>query len=208
MKGLLLKDIYMAARYCRVYPVILLVFAAVSVMGQGNFLFLAYPMMLAGVVPVNLLAYDEKSRWDTYCHVFPYTRRQLVSVKYLIAFFALIITLLISAAAQVLKLAVVGGDWNLLLPTLGILAVAGLIQPSLLLPAMFRYGTEKGRIYFYALIVVFFGGFGAVGALGDASGLLTGNVISGFVPVFLVAALLLFFLSWELSVRFYRKREF
>lgn len=60
MKGLLLKDFYMARKYCRAYVVIAVVFSLLAVWGNTSFL-LAYPVLLASVIPVNLISYDEKA---------------------------------------------------------------------------------------------------------------------------------------------------
>ena len=84
MKGLLLKDFYMARKYCRAYVVIAVVFSLLAVWGNTSFL-LAYPVLLASVIPVNLISYDEKSKWSSFSGVFPYSKQQLVSVKYLMA---------------------------------------------------------------------------------------------------------------------------
>lgn len=60
MKGLLLKDFYMAMKYCRAYVVIAVVFSLFSIWGNTSFL-IAYPILLASVIPVNLISYDEKA---------------------------------------------------------------------------------------------------------------------------------------------------
>lgn len=60
MKGLLLKDFYMAMKYCRAYVVIAVVFSLLSIWGNTSFL-LAYPVLLASVIPVNLISHDEKA---------------------------------------------------------------------------------------------------------------------------------------------------
>ena len=57
MKGLLLKDFYMAMKYCRTYVVIAVVFSLFSIWGNTSFL-IAYPILLASVIPVNLISYD------------------------------------------------------------------------------------------------------------------------------------------------------
>ena len=64
MKGLLLKDFYMAMKYCRAYVVIAVVFSLFSIWGNTSFL-IAYPILLASVIPVNLISYDEKSKWSS-----------------------------------------------------------------------------------------------------------------------------------------------
>ena len=43
MKGLLLKDLYMAAKYCRAFLLIVVVFLAVSFFGDDNIFFVVYP---------------------------------------------------------------------------------------------------------------------------------------------------------------------
>ena len=63
MKGLILKDIYMMMKYCRAYLLIIIVFTAVSFVDNGNLFLVFYPTILCGMIPVNLLSYDERSRW-------------------------------------------------------------------------------------------------------------------------------------------------
>ena len=92
MKGLFLKDWYMMKKYCRAYIVIAAVFIAVSVVSDDNMFFVFYPCMLCGMIPVNLLGYDERSHWVQYSGSLPYTKTQIVSAKYLIGLFAQVTT--------------------------------------------------------------------------------------------------------------------
>lgn len=94
MKGLLLKDIYMAVKYCRVYFLIAVVFA-VAFVWSDNFFLAVYPVFLVGALSVNLLSYDEKCKWSLYAGTFPYTRTQLVSVKYIVTLLALGLSVLL-----------------------------------------------------------------------------------------------------------------
>ena len=107
MKGLLLKDFYMAMKYCRAYVVIAVVFSLLSIWGNTSFL-LAYPVLLASVIPVNLISYDEKSRWQQYCETMPYTRKQVVDSKYLMSFLLIAGLSVVLAAAHSLVGAVRG----------------------------------------------------------------------------------------------------
>ena len=63
---------------------LIFIFAAGAVFSDNLFL-LFYPIMMAGVVPISLISYDEKSKWNVYAGVFPYSKEELVSVKYIIA---------------------------------------------------------------------------------------------------------------------------
>ena len=84
MKGLLLKDFYLAWRYCRILLILVVVFIALSWAGEGSMFFLFYPIILVSMIPVTLLGYDERDRWMGYSAALPYTRGQLVSAKYLV----------------------------------------------------------------------------------------------------------------------------
>ena len=106
MKGLLLKDWYMMRKYCRIYLVICLGFLFLSLMDSENMFFVFYPCLLTGIVPVNLLAYDERSRWLQYSGTLPYTRAQIVSGKYLIGLLIQAAVLSATGIVQSIRMAV------------------------------------------------------------------------------------------------------
>ncbi len=211
MKGLLLKDLYMAAKYCRVYPIIILVFAAASIFSDENVFFLFYPILMAGIIPVTLLSYDEKSRWEVYSGAFPYTRKQLVTAKYEIALLVLGCSVGLIAAVQAIHLGLSGSaDWTGYALLLASLLSLGLFAPCILLPVMFRFGVEKGRIVYYAVILVTCGALGALGVLDldvDIVTFLSGAGAGWIIPAMLMASVLLLLISWQLSIHFYQKRE-
>ena len=100
MKGLLLKDWYMMKKYCRYYLFVSIGFIILSMISSGNMFFVSYPCLLCGMIPVNLLGYDERSRWTEYVGTFPYTKTQIVSAKYLIGLFTQIAMLIVICAAS------------------------------------------------------------------------------------------------------------
>ncbi len=59
MKGLLLKDFYMTKKYCKIYLLMAAVFLAISCVGNTNMVFAFFPIILSGMIPINLLTYDE-----------------------------------------------------------------------------------------------------------------------------------------------------
>ena len=103
MKGLLLKDWYMVVKYCKAYLLICLVFIGVSIMSDDNFFFILYPCILCGMIPVTLLGYDERSKWDQYCAALPYTKAQIVSGKYLLGMGTQIGMLLLNAVILAIR---------------------------------------------------------------------------------------------------------
>lgn len=206
MKGLLLKDFYLSWRYCRAFLVIVVVFLAVSFTGDDNIFFLIYPIMIASVIPMTLVSYDEHDKWTAYSGTLPYTRAQLVSTKYLVGMCFGSVAFLISMAATTVRMMLGGGFVLEQLAVVGTaLLVLGCLGPALILPYVFKYGAEKGRVAFYITVGVFSG----VAAVLAGMGFQIQTVAHGLWPLAVVAgvALALYALSWWLSIRFYQKRE-
>ena len=192
MKGLLRKDFYMVFRYCRTMLLVIVVFLAVSFVSKANDFFTYYPCLLCGMIPVTLLSYDERSGWNRYALSMPCTRAQLVGGKYLIGSAMVAGATVISAAAAVIRSRVLGlamGQEELL-QTVEILLSVGLLAPALCLPWMFKLGVEKGRLAYYGVIVLFFGGAAGVSAGFKSQASLT--VPAGVGHMLLVIALALF----------------
>lgn len=208
MKGLLLKDLYMTAKYCRVYLVIVAAFIFGSFAVSDNLFYVFYPCVLAGMIPVNLLGYDERSHWMQYCGTLPYTRAQIVSSKYLIGLFAQGLVLFLSALVQSVSMVINGGfrmgEFFILMSMLFTLAC---FSSSMCLPFMFKLGVEKGRMAYYIVIgIVCAGSFIASDYYNEA--LASTVAFGGLLPIILcIAGAGLYALSWYLSVVFYKKRE-
>lgn len=208
MKGLLLKDFYLVGKYCRIYVGVVILFAVVGLLRADFFIFLLYSGLLAGYIPVTLYSYDEREKWCAYSGTLPYSRDQLVSVKYLMVLLLSVLALLIS-----------GGIWSigavyasafslegLLLILTGTLSF-GLLSAAVMLPFMFKLGAEKGRIVYCVTLI----GISAIGSvLMNIQGLQSdANIRNSMLisAVVLAVSVVLFAASWVLAIAFYRKRE-
>ena len=207
MKGLILKDWYMAKKYCRAYLLIATAFIALSFFSDNNMFFVFYPCLLCGMIPVNLLAYDERSRWMQYSGTLPYTKTQIVSGKYLIGLLAQLAILLATGIGQAVKMSVSGGfvfgDFAVLML---LLLIVSTLSSSICLPFVFKLGVEKGRTAYYVMI-----GF-VCGASVLASSIIRGQLMNEIQPNLILAlvatvGICLYILSWYLSVVFFKKRE-
>ena len=187
MKGLLLKDWYMMRKYCRSYLFIAVGFLILSFMDKSNMFFVFYPCLFCGMVPVNLLAYDERSRWLTYSGTLPYTRAQIVSGKYLIGLFTQTAMLLLTGIAQGIRMGMDGGyRVTDVLVILLLLLIASTVTSSVTLPFMFKLGVERGRAAYYVMIGLICGIFGIViGALVFLLTLITAIIESSTVAFYL-----------------------
>lgn len=205
MKGLLLKDWYMVKKHCRAYLLISLVFLVFSHLDRENLFFAFYPCMLCGIIPVNLLAYDERSRWQQYCGTLPYTRAQLVSVKYLMGLLLHLAILLVICISQAVVLLCGGESLSSLAVLAQLIIIVFTVSTTVCLPFVFRLGVEKGRIAYYVMIGI------VCAASVIASRLLGGDLqIQPNLPLGAVclASIGIYALGWYMSVRFYQKREF
>ena len=206
MKGLLLKEFYMTTKYCRPFLLIVIVFLAVSFFGDDNIFFILYPVLISSMIPVTLMSYDEHDKWTLYSATLPYTRSQLVSSKYLIGLIFGAAAYVISIAATIVRMQL-NGYFSLdsLLGMAVILLALGMLAPTLLLPLVFKFGTEKGRIAFYVMICL----MTAAGTIAAGLGLQFALPVGGvwILAAVVLIIVLLYVLSWWLSIVFYRKRE-
>ena len=217
MKGLLLKDWYAIKSYCLYTLFIVLVFALLGGAMQGNFFFTFYPLIFISVIAMNLIAYEEKEKWDQYAATLPYTKAQIVSSKYIVSLCLGLCTVVLSGISQYVGM-IVSNTYNTekLLSYLMIFVSLALLPAAFLLDFAARqsadfaewYAVTKGRIAYYVVIIVscgVIGGIASVDSIGSASAV-SASQISIFVIV-AVASAVIYALSWMLSIRFYQNRE-
>lgn len=213
MKGLLLKDWYLAKKYCKAFLLIALVFGIGSVFESGNIFFVFYPLLLAGMTTVTLISYDEKSKWCAYSDTMPWERKTVVSSKYIFTLGALGAYLFIVTVGQIGQAIYLHTfDGRSFFSLLSLLISIGLFVPSLMLPVIFKYGVEKGRIGYYVIVGAVCGICVSAPLLMDFDGLPEFFLRLHFLQdwgqwMILAGAVMLFLLSWALSIHFYEKRE-
>ncbi len=207
MKGLLLKDWYMMKKYCRYYLFCAVGFTVLSVMSSGNMFFIFYPCLLCGMIPVNLIGYDERSRWMQYSGTMPYTKAQIVSGKYLIGLFSQLVILLLMGAAHAVKMTIAGdfvpGEFAVLML---LMLIVSTLSSSISLPFIFKLGVEKGRTAYYVMV-----GFVCAASF-IVSNLFKGQLGTEIKPNLVLAILAvvgigIYIFSWYMSIVFYKKRE-
>ena len=214
MKALLLTDLYQTWINCKFYLLFVAVAAGITIAtggsDEGNMssFMSVYSMVMCSMMGMSLVQLDEASHWNIYSQALPATRKDQVSSKYavtLICFSAVLALFAVIFAA----LALLGRmTWVMAGTEVVILAVLGLLAPAFSMPAMFRWGSNKGRVIFLAVIVAV--GFGA-GFFFSTFPFDSFSLPSIPVPVLIALAVLipvvLFAGSWFLAVHWYEKRE-
>lgn len=207
MKGLLLKDLYMMKKYCKAAFLIVIGFIALSVVDTSNLFFIFYPCMIGGAIPATLLAYDERSRWLQYSETMPYTKGEIVSSKYLIGLLIQVAILIVTGVVQAIRMRIQGTfQLNEYIVLMVLLVIIASIASSITLPFIFKFGVEKGRVAYYAMI-----GIVCIGS-GVSSALMTKEMqeeikVDSVLPILLLVGIGVYALSWYLSIFFYEKRE-
>lgn len=199
MKALLLKEFYVASRTCRSFLLVIAVFFALSFFGRNSQFFFLYPLIMVGMIPVTLLSYDERDGWDKYSLTLPCTRAQLVSAKYLIGLIFGGVVFLLVELLLLIGLSM-GGNFDFLSMSSALLLM-GLLGPSILMPFVFKFGSEKGRIAYYFVLALLFAVIAFLIGMGFY------EYLNGFSWLVIAAAVLLYLGSWRLSIHFYEKRE-
>lgn len=211
MRGLMLKDLYVMRKKGLVLLAVIAAYGVFSLtMGEASMVsFLS--VMMAVTLPMTSTAYDERGHFDTYACALPVSRTAIVGARYLMSLlFALggfAFSLLVGSGISLLR----GGDDLLeVLAAAGASLMMGLFYLSLLLPLLIWLGSEKARI---AMIAVFLLPLGLLLFLNSGeSGLVSLLEQESVQRVLLVTvptgAVLLFTLSFFLSLRIYRKKEF
>lgn len=209
MKGLLLKDRYQTVSQMKtMYLIVAVVLIVWMFSTSDSYAFpISYAAIFLGVLPVNLLGYDQNSGWVEYSLTLPVSKKVLVAEKYLVG--------LLCAAASV----VIGGLFVVVLSLRKGAALDGtalffvgngvntiLLMNGISLPLMYRFGAEKARMIY----ILTFAGFGALiaggGVLVDefqTNGRFQASI--GLGAALFVVVLVLYLLSWRLSVQWYGK---
>lgn len=203
MKGMFLKDFYVAKKNLRTFLVMILAFSLGSLAAKdsGNF-FLCYGLVLMPGITMSLISYDERYHWDCYAGAMPLSREQMVTEKYLLHLGMVLVWLPVLLLLQHFQSVPAFGGSPLALLVAGL--NLGLLLPGILLPIIFAVGTEKGRAGYY---IVLFGGM-ILATVSEELTSLTGYVpeaVSGSLLALLPAAVYL--LSWRIAIRLYEKRN-
>ena len=216
MTALLRKDLYVADKQMRLVVVLALVFCLIP--GFSTF-GITYAMVLAFLLPISTITYDEKCRWDRYAAMLPYRPGQIVGSKYLLSLLGAAFAALVILLRQLAQSWRDGGagDVGETVTMMVLLLLMVLVMTDLGIPLSYRFGAEKGRIVQIGLLIMvgalFGGAFGLLGEVG-AEALLRSLLRSLFAlpwpllgGVAAALAALLTFLSYRISVRCYVKRR-
>lgn len=216
MTGLILKDFLILRKTLRSYLLILVVYAAVAFSGfwSGSFVG-SFIMVMVAMLPMNVFAYDKQCNWDVYGLALPVGRTKTVAARY-----ACVLLLCLASAAFS---AVMGVALSLMgrmeesmaeyLVTCAVVLIVGMMINSVMLPLLYKFGSERARIMFYGVLgvivllgVIFFGPLGGIDWL-ETLGTPTMEQVAAVPVIAAIASLVLLAASFLLSRHFYGSKD-
>ena len=205
MIGLMKKDLYVADKTGRLLLVLAVAFSLIPSMRSFG---CTYAMMLALMIPLNSIAYDERCKWDRYAAMLPYRPEQLVWSKYLLAYLFTLLAGGIIVLGGGLRGLITGSavNWGETLEMILMLGVSMLFVTALGLPTLYRFGSEKGRFIMILILGVGIGiSVGLMEIFEEAPKLpsLPLPVVMAAIALLAAAAT---YSSFRLSVYFYKRR--
>ena len=149
MKGLLYKDWTMLWKQGKMYLLIILIFTLVP-----QFTRMGFAMAYAAILPYSIIAYDEQSKWLRLAIMMPYTDGQLVLCKYVFSWLGMLLVLVLSAISRTADF-FINGQTVLVneLQEVIIFTAASSLFSAIVLPLVFRFGVERGRLMFIPVII-------------------------------------------------------
>jgi ABC-type transport system involved in multi-copper enzyme maturation permease subunit len=151
--GLILKDLIVLKKQGRVALFLVLFYTAFSLTTQNISMLGSMVAMICTMLPITSMSYDERSKWDKYALSLPIQRKTVVISKYVLG-----VTLNLAAALLVALLNLIllrfiqdADPGEMMLITLAT-CMAMILLLSVLLPIMFKFGVEKGRLIMFAVI--------------------------------------------------------
>jgi len=210
MMGLVLKDFLCLRRVIRSVLLVAVFYFLLSFTDMFDLSIMAgIIMIMLSFIPANCFSYDKAVGWDVYAGTLPVSRAQQVCARYLTI-------LLLIVTGWVFSLAVAGvgslfglmHDWDVFLVTDVAYAFVALFFNAIMLPLLYKFGAERARVLFYAVLAgLALTGFLVFQYLGGMEALDSLEESHVLVVLPFLGALLLFVLSGPISYIIYQKRD-
>ena len=206
MNGLILKDLLNLKKYSRTLLLIIAVYIVFALLGDSVSFISGAVIILSAMMVITSFSYDYMAKWDKYALSLPVTRRDVVLAKYLLGLIVILIGAAVSLAISLLY-SLYSPQLTLLqqLAVVGAICGIGLVMISVLLPLIFKFGVEKSRILL--ILVCLVPTLVAIGAVRADIPMPSAQMLSFLIKLSPLAVILIYFLSYLISLSIYKKKE-
>jgi ABC-2 type transport system permease protein len=203
MTGLILKDIYNLKKHSKVYLILLVFYFFMGMANDNSAMFGSMLSIVAAMLPITAMAYDEKNNWDRYALTMPLSRKDMVLSRYILGLiFALVAFIIAMASSLLLNKDSLLENIAMNLGTLGFV----MLLMAIIFPILFKFGVEKGRIL---MMIIFMAPTGIILLLSNYGIQLPDEkTMKTFLYYSPIAVIIIFILSLFISISIYNKKEF
>lgn len=216
MRGLLEKDFRLLKGQKNFFLIILLITVFLSLNSEDNFA-VTYLTFIAGFLTISSFGYDDNGNCMPFLLTLPVSRTLYVKSKYLLGF---LLTFMGWMAGMVISM--ITAFLHKAPPTADAVlfqlawVFLWMIMLSFVLPMLFKFGAEKGRMATLAMMLVFMAIVFAFTKLAEEMGMdvdaclnaLAGQQIIVLVAGLAVVALIIVLISYLISVKIVHKKEY
>lgn len=155
MIGLIIKDLLTLKKQGRILFLLAGFYFVLAYASNNIGMFGTISAVLSLMLPITAMAYDERSQWDRYAVSMPISRTKIVLSKYVLGIVLnLTVSLLVCIGNVVLaSTSELYSYGEMMATTLGI-SVGALVLLAFLLPLLFKFGVEKGRLLLMLIFLV------------------------------------------------------
>lgn len=154
MKGLIIKDLCSISNYKRQYALILAFMSVWSIFSK-SFSFLAmYSILLGGMMVLSVMSMDEVVHFNRYALTMPISVKTLVKEKYVLVCICIGAGSLLALIVEVIAMSTPWYEGTAEWIMINCLSSFFLIAYTITLPIIFKYGVEKARYAYMAVMLV------------------------------------------------------
>lgn len=203
MTGLILKDLLNLKKQAKVYLILVIFYFVLAIFNENSSMFSSMMTMIAVMIPLTAMSYDERSKWDRYALTMPISRKVIVASRYLLGMIFIAAAFVLSVLVNMVFSKMYSIESILI--SLASLS-AGITVMSVIFPLLFKYGVEKGRILMMLVLFTPIAILMMVSKLGLS--MPDEETIKSFIFLSPIIALMLLLVSIYISLSIYRKKEF
>lgn len=154
MKGLIIKDLCSISNYKKQYALILAFMSVWSIFSK-SFSFLAmYSILLGGMMVLSVMSMDEAVHFNRYALTMPISVKTLVKEKYVLVCICIGAGSLLALIVEVIAMSTPWYEGTAEWIMINCLSSFFLIVYTITLPIIFKYGVEKARYAYMAVMLV------------------------------------------------------
>ncbi len=201
MNALLVKDWMTSKGLIKNYLLILVIYAVIAYVNDNVYLFSGLLIMIPLLMVINSMAYDERANTNKLMLASGISRKQLALSKYV---FALILIIVMTVVNTLVVGMIV--DLSEAVFTSLFMGLIGMTYVSLLLPVIYKFGTEKARIYMMIGFLIPFAGVIALSPLMTLSSVELNEMV--MMTIIVLVCLILIGASILLSYHIVERKDY